>query len=116
MSHPLPFPNNGTESDVFLIGGRNYSDHDFGYPCCMPGRITIDGLAIVDGNPPDNYRGPKIFGEFNRLYTSEEYKEAYPYIITEEVSIKNMTAKSGKQYYISDNPFMFRNVKITDFI
>jgi hypothetical protein len=80
----------------------------------MPRKITIDGLVIDDANHPDNYKGPKIFGEFNKLYTSEEYIEKYPYVITNEITIKNMTAKSGKQYYISDNQFMFRNVKITE--
>jgi hypothetical protein len=80
----------------------------------MPRRIMIDGLVINDSNPPDNYRGPKIFANFNSAYTSEEYKEKYPYAITEEIEIKNLTIKSGKPYIISDNPFMFRNVKITE--
>ena len=80
----------------------------------MPRKITIDGLVIHDTNPIDNYRGPKIFAKFNSAYTSEEYEQKYPYVITEEVVIEHWTIKSGKPYFISDNPFMFRNVKVTE--
>lgn len=105
-------PRNGTRSDAVIIGGGNSGQHYFGYTCYMPKKITIDGLIVDDSNPIDNYRGPKIFATFNNSYVNEEYKEKYPYVITEEVDIKNMTIKSGKQYCISDNSFMFRNVKI----
>ena len=105
-------PRNGAVTDAVLIGGSYSGQHDFGYTCYMPRKISIDGLVIDDSNHPENYKGPKIFGEFNKLYTSAEYKEKYPYIITEEVSIKNLSAKSGKPYYLSDNLYMFRNVTL----
>ena len=107
-------PRHGAKSDAILIGGYNSGQHDFGYTCSMPRKITIDGLVINDSNPPDNYRGPKIFAPFNNAYRSEDYVEKYPYVITEEIEIRNLTIKSGKPYFISDNPFMFRNVKITE--
>lgn len=105
-------PRNGAPSDVVLIGGSYSGLHDFGYTCYMPRKITIDGLVIDDTNPVDGYQGPKIFANFNRAYTSEDYVEKYPYVITEEVLIENLTVKSGKPYIISTNPFMFRNVRI----
>jgi hypothetical protein len=109
-------PRNGTMSDAVLISGGNSGRHNFGYTCYMPKKITIDGLIIHDGNHPDGYAGPKIFADFNRQYTSEEFEKAqeYPYIITEEVGIKNLKIMSGKDYIISNNPFMFRNVKINE--
>jgi len=107
-------PRNGARSDAVLIGGSYSGQHNFGYTCYMPEKITIDGLVINDGNPPDNYQGPKIFATFNNAYTSEAFVEKYPYIITKEVDIKNLTIKSGKPYLISNNQFMFRNVKITE--
>ena len=106
-------PRNGVPSDAVLIGGGNSGQHDFGYTCYMPKKITIDGLVIDDSNPTEGYRGPKIFATFNNKYINDEYKEKYPYVITEEVNVKNMTSKSGKPCFISDNPYMFRNVKIT---
>ena len=108
------FPRNGAPSDVVLINGSYSGQHDFGYTCHMPRKITIDGLVINDSNSVNGYEGPKIFADFNRANTSEEYVEKYPYVITEEVIIGNMTIKSGKPYLISNNPFMFRNVKISE--
>jgi len=107
-------PRNGARSDTVLIGGRNTGQHDFGYTCYMPRKITIDGLVIHDINPTDNYRGPRLFANFNPAFTSEEFVERYPYVITEEVVISNLTIKSGKPLVLSDNPFMFRNVRVTE--
>ena len=80
----------------------------------MPWKVTIDGLMINDANHPDNYKGPKIFGPFNGAHTSDEYVEKYPYEITRELEIGNLTIQSGKPYILSPNPFLFRNVKITE--
>ena len=107
-------PRNGAPPDAVLIGGSYSGQHDFGYTCYMPRKITIDSLVINDGNPVNGYRGPKIFADFNRDYTSEAYIEKYPYVITEEVVIERLTIMSGNPYFISNNPFMFRNVRITE--
>jgi hypothetical protein len=107
-------PRNGAQSDAVLISGSYSGRHNFGYTCYMPKKITIDGLEINDSNPVSDYAGPKTFAPFNRAYTSEAYQEKYPYVITEEIVIKNLTVKSGKKYLISNNPFMFRNVKVIE--
>jgi len=108
------FPRNGARADAVLIGGSNSGQHDFGYTCYMPRRITIDGLVINDNPPNDSYPGPKIFANFNNAFRSEEYVQQFPYVITEEVEIRNLTVKSGKPLINSANPFMFRNVKVTE--
>ena len=108
------FPRNGAPSDVILINGRNTGQHDFGYTCYMPEKITIDGLIIHDVNPPSNYQGPKIFANFNDAHTNDAFVEKYPYVITKEVNIRNLTIKSGKPLIISNNQYMFRNVKVTE--
>jgi hypothetical protein len=107
-------PRNGLQSDAVLISGSYSGQHDFGYTCYMPEKISINGLTINDANPINNYPGPKIFASFNNAYTDESYVEKYPYIITKEVNIKNLNIVSKKPYLISDNKFMFRNVKIQD--
>ena len=106
------FPRNGAQSDATLINGSYSGQHDFGYVCYMPRKITIDGLVINDVHAPNNYRGPKLFANFNGAYTSDEFVEKFPYVITEEVEIRNLTVKSGKPLILSNNPFMFRNVKM----
>lgn len=110
-------PRNGGKlgkSDAVILSGRYTGMHDFGYPCHMPRKITIDGLTIDDGNRSDSYNGPKLFADFNSKNTNDSYKERYPYAVTEEVEIRGLTSKSGLPYVLSNNPYMFRNVKITD--
>ena len=96
-----------------LIGGSNSGQHDFGYTCYMPERITIDTLRIDDSKHPVDYRGPAIFANFNRSFTSASYVEKYPYVKTREVVLKNVTTASGKPLRVSDNAFLFEDVQVT---
>jgi hypothetical protein len=105
-------PANGRPVSASLIGGSNSGQHDFGYTCYMPERIIIENLYIDDSKHPEDYQGPAIFGNFNPKMTGESYLEKFPYVITKEVSLKNVTTASGKALRISDNPFMFRDVKV----
>lgn len=106
-------PGGGKPTNASLIGGSYSGQHDFGYTCYMPERITIENLKIDDSNHPDNYSGPAIFANFNPAMTSDSYVEKYPYVKTKEVILKKVTTSSGKELRISDNQFMFKDVKIT---
>lgn len=105
-------PAGGKPASASLIGGSNSGQHDFGYTCYMPERITIENLRIDDSNHPEGYQGPAIFANFNRNMTSGSYVEKYPYVITKEVILKNVTTTSGKPLRVSDNTYMFKNVKV----
>jgi len=105
-------PANGQPISASLIGGSNSGQHDFGYVCYMPERITIENLKIDDTNHPENYDGPAIFGNFNSKMTDDSYVEKFPYVITKEVILRNMTTSSGKAVRLSNNPFMFKDVKV----
>ena len=105
-------PANGRPTIASLIGGSNSGQHDFGYTCYMPERIIIENLKIDDSSHPENYDGPAIFANFNPEMKDESYIEKFPYVKTKEVILKNVTTTSGKALRISDNSFMFRNVKI----
>jgi hypothetical protein len=96
-----------------LIGGFNDGQHNFGYTCYMPAKITIEKLRIDDARHPRNYTGPTIFGNFNRRYTNKSYVEKYPYVKTQKVILKDVTTASGKPLRVSDNRFMFRDVVVT---
>ncbi|MDR1518275.1 MAG: hypothetical protein LBS52_09375 [Dysgonamonadaceae bacterium] len=106
-------PSGGRPSAANLINGSYSGKHDFGYTCYMPERITVENLRIDDSNHPENYRGPAIFANFNPKMTDDSYHEDFPYIKTKEVILKNVTTVSGKTLRISDNTFMFKDVKIT---
>jgi len=108
-------PANGRATNVSLIGGSYSGQHDFGYTCYMPEKITIENLKIDDSKHPEDYKGPAIFGNFNPKMTDETYVEKFPYVKTREVLLKNVTTASGKALRISDNPFMFREVKVNNY-
>lgn len=106
-------PKGSNLSSVNLIIGKNEGQHDFGYVCYMPERITIENLKINDSNTSINYKGPTIFGNFNSKKKDESYVEKFPYILTKEVMLKNITTESGKTLRVSDNLFMFKDVVVT---
>jgi hypothetical protein len=106
-------PAGGRPTSASLIGGSNSGQHDFGYTCYMPQRITIDTLHIDDSRHPAKYQGPALFADFNRSFTDVSYVEKFPYVRTEEVVLRNVTTASGKPLRLSDNPFMFKGVKVT---
>ncbi len=105
-------PEGGKTTTPTLISGSYSGQHDFGYTCYMPERITIENLYIDDSHHPDDYQGPAIFANFNPQLTDHSYQEKFPYIITREVIFRSITTASGKALRISDNPFMFRHVTI----
>ena len=102
----------GKAISATLIGGSYSGQHDFGYTCYMPERITIENLHIDDSNHPEDYQGPAIFSNFNPQMTDDSYQEKFPYVRTREVILRNVTTASGKALRISENPFMFKDVKI----
>jgi hypothetical protein len=107
-------PSGGRPTSASLIGGSYSGQHDFGYTCYMPERITIENLHIDDSKHPANYQGPAIFANFNRHMTDDSYLEKFPYVRTREVILRNVTTASGKDLRLSDNPFMFKDVKVNN--
>jgi hypothetical protein len=105
-------PSGGSPTSASLIGGSNSGQHNFGYTCYMPERITIENLYIDDSNHPEDYQGAAIFANFNSQIVDSSYQEKFPYVRTREVIIRNVTTASGKALRVSDNPFMFKDVKV----
>ncbi|MDX2071050.1 MAG: hypothetical protein SFV55_21655 [Haliscomenobacter sp.] len=105
-------PASGSPVSASLIGGANSGQHDFGYTCYMPERISIENLKIDDSNHPANYQGPAIFANFNPEKTDDSYREQFPLVKTREVMLINVTTTSGKPLRVSDNAFLFKDVKV----
>ena len=105
-------PNGGRTSSASLISGSYSGQHDFGYTCYMPERITIEGLHIDDSNHPEDYLGAAIFTDLNPEMTDDSFQEKFPYVRTREVVLRDVTTASGKPLRISDNQFMFKGVKV----
>ena len=105
-------PNAGKPAIGNLIAGVNSGQHDFGYICYMPERITVENLRIDDANHLEPYQGPYIFDNFNPEMTDSSYKEAFPFVRTKEVILRNVTTATGKRLSLSTNPFIFNAVKV----
>jgi hypothetical protein len=108
-------PAGGRPTSASLIGGSYSGQHDFGYTCYMPERITIENLRIDDSKHPTDYQGPAIFANFNPNRSDDSYVEKFPYVKTREVVLRNVTTTSGKAFIISRNPYMFKDVKINTY-
>ena len=78
----------------------------------MPERITIENLRINDSNHPESYRGPAIFSNFNPEMKDTSYQETFPFVRTKEVFLRNVTTASGMKLRLSDNLFLFKDVKV----
>jgi hypothetical protein len=102
----------GSPVTATLVNGSYSGQHDFGYTCYLPKQITIDTLRVDDTSHPHNYRGPAIFSNFNPSFTNASYQEKYPNKKTEKVVLKHVTIASGKPLRVSDNPFLFKDVKV----
>jgi hypothetical protein len=105
-------PAGGRPISSSLIGGANSGQHNFGYTCYMPERITIENLRINDSNHPEPYQGPAIFSNFNPDMKDASYREAFPFIRSKEVILRNIHTASGMKLRLSDNPFLFKDVKV----
>lgn len=102
-----------TSSEPTIIDGRNDGTHDFGYTTHLPSRVVIDGLQIDDGkNPSKGYKGPLLFGNINPKLKGPSYKPKHPQVVTEQVAYRGVTTTSGKALRLTDNGYMFRNVKV----
>ena len=76
-----------------ILSTVNDGRWDFGYPCMMPKKITVEGLVIDDKKHPLLYFGPCALDHLS--YTFGFLKETYPYPKTEEVTIKDLRVESG---------------------
>jgi len=91
-----------------MIEVRNDGTHDFGYPCSMPGEVTIDGLFVDDTNHPEDYRGMYFFTdpdpEFGDVEgTGPRTEPPFPYRLCRQVKVRNLATRSGMKPCLSPN-------------
>lgn len=104
------FQPTGNKNSPVILTGRNNGQHFHGYTAHMPERIIIDKLHIEDTNPPADYNGPAVLGNFSPPYKDPSFAQKFPYVKTREVTVSGVTTASGKPLRLSDNPVMFRDV------
>ena len=96
-----------------LLAASNDGQHDFGYPCFMPREITIDGLVIDDSHAPKDYQGPYLFTDPDGANPSAGNRP-FPYRLTEQVTIRNLTTASGKKLRTSPDAEFNARVRVVE--
>ncbi|MGM0489983.1 MAG: hypothetical protein ACQESR_24905 [Planctomycetota bacterium] len=84
-----------------MIHVRNDGMHDFGYPCFMPGEVTIDELFVDDSNHPENYQGMYFFNDPDGNQDMDRAERPFPYTWSQKVTVQGLTTASGKKPRIS---------------
>ena len=107
-------PNSGNPSRPHMIGMSNDGMHDFGYPCFMPRRITIDGLFVDDSNHPKDYGGLYFFSDPDGGKDFKNAKRPFPYQPCQTLHVRRLTTASGKPPRISPNAELARSVTLVE--
>jgi hypothetical protein len=103
----------GAAVQPYLISASNDGQHDFGYPCFMPREVIIDGLVIEERQPPKGYPGPYLFTDPDGKDAGAAAR-AFPYRLTEQVTIRNLTRTSGRKLQISPDLGFNSRVRVVE--
>jgi hypothetical protein len=108
-------PGCGAAIQPILIAGSNDGLHDFGYPCFMPEKVTIDGLFIDDRNHPKDYQGPYLFTDPDGAKPKAGSEAAaFPYRLTKQVTVRNLTTSSGRKLQASPDSDFAKRVRVIE--
>ena len=112
----IPCLGRGVTPQAALISGHYSGFHDFGYPCCMPSRVVIDGLHVKDELHDADYAGIPLLGNITPENTDAAYdaRVKYPYRVTEEIEITRFSSASGMKWKLTDNPYMYRDTRVAE--
>jgi hypothetical protein len=95
---------------VVLFTAVNSGDHDFGYKCCQPHSITIDGLKIMNGDNPEAkfYILPDYDTNFYPLPEGDTAEgKPFPYEPTHKVTVKNVSFEVESELEITNRPELY---------
>jgi hypothetical protein len=90
----------------FIINSWYTGLHDFGYPCCLPHNVSIDGLKILDGA---SEKPTYVFLIHDQNVANDN---TYYYEPTHSLELKNIISESGNDIIISRYPEFFKDTKI----
>jgi hypothetical protein len=85
----------------------------------MPREITIDGLFVDDANHPDGYQGMYFFTDPDSMSAGDgdsalAAERPFPYERCHKVTVRGLTAASGKKPRISPNAELERHIVVTE--
>jgi hypothetical protein len=106
----------GNPEWLSLITATNTGNHDFGYECCMPKTVTVDGLTVHDEECPDTkfYILPDY--DIIRWFALPEWDnpegKPFPYKPTEKLVLKNVKFMSGREYKALEKEELYPGIVI----
>jgi hypothetical protein len=112
-------PAGGESCLPHMINVSNDGTHDFGYPCSMPRRVTIDGLFVDDSNTPDNYEGMYFFTDPDGVQDGlkgamPSTQRPFPYAPCQQVTVRGMTTASGIKPRLAPGAGMDANTTVLE--
>jgi hypothetical protein len=78
----------------------------------MPSTVTIDGLVIDDSHHPKDYQGPYLFTDPDGG-TPGTAARPFPYRLTEQVTIRNLTTASRQKPRTSPDAEFTTRVRVS---
>ncbi len=119
VRHCKWIPACGDTTIPHMIGVTNDGMHDFGYPCSMPGEVTIDGLEVDDSNHPDGYAGMFYFTDPEGIKDGVNEFELtdvrpFPYTPCKKMTVRGLKTASGKKPRVSPNEAIGAKTVIVD--
>lgn len=105
-------PGDGMDRST-ILGGYNNGKHDFGYTCYLPETVTIENLTVKRAaGKAYNGKGTAVFDSFQPAPGTEDAPLPYAYVLPQKVVLKNITIANGIPLRLSNNPALFKKVKV----
>ena len=101
-----------SSSPVAILGFTNDGTHNFGYQCQMPTRLIVEGLTIEDGKVPNKKGGIFVFNDGGSKSGETNHPAPFPYLVTKEVLLKDVTTTSGTPLKLSNHPKLFKDTQV----
>ena len=92
-----------------VIGAYNTGDHDFGYTCCMPANVSIDGLTVHNS---DKKNPVYLLANYDSEF---EKDKPYAYVTTKELTYKNIVSENDIEPKICESYAQYEGLEITKY-
>lgn len=111
------YPNANAKAPC-IIGASNAGDHDFGFECHFPHKITVDKMLICDGDSEDGYTGASLMNvnvNTKDCVDHTDKTKAHPYFCSEKIVLSDIKTESGKglKIFSGDTKNLFSEKKHT---
>ncbi len=112
----IPNCGKGLNGVSAVVRAENTCQNDYGYACCMPHTLIIEGLSVQDKLRLQDGSGVYLFSDFIPGCIDASYSQMctpyYPYDAPKEVRIIGYSAESGKLWSLCPNEFIVRETKV----